>query len=180
MTTQLSSILLGQWQASPRLRGIVTDILQEILDDGIDAAGKIELMQFIPNAKGVWLDYLGKRLGIERPATSDPAQDLRFGFDEAGVPFNLAPFRGSTENDAVYPLPDAIYLRFVQARAVMVLGDGTIFSFKRAVNFIDPVADVVDNRDMTVSITTAFQDYITLADSIGALPRTAGVRIIFA
>ena len=38
----------------------------------------------------------------------------------------------------VYPLPDAVYRRFVQARAVMVLGDGTIYTFIKAIKHIIP------------------------------------------
>ena len=135
-TPTLANILIGQWQASPRIRGTVTDILQPILDDAIAAKERIELMQDIDEAEGIWLDRLGVRLGIQRPATADPALDERFGFDDAGQPFDQAPFRGSAVNDAVYPLPDAVYRRFVKARAVMVLGDGTIYTFIKAIKHI--------------------------------------------
>ena len=86
------------------MRGIVVDVLQPIIDDAIAARDAIQLMQHIDHAVGVWLDYLGTRLGIERPATTDPAQDDRFGFDMAGSPFDQAPFRGDVANDALYPL----------------------------------------------------------------------------
>ena len=78
------------------------------------------------------------------------------------------------------PLPDAIYRRFVKARAVTVLSDGTFATYVKAVRFIDPNATVVDNRDMTVTVTTALQSLLELADGIGALPRTAGVMVIYA
>ena len=128
----------------------------------------------------MWLDYLGTRLGIERPATTDPAQDDRFGFDMAGSPFDQAPFRGDVANDAVYPLPDALYRRLVKARAIMVLGDGTIYTFSRAVREIDESAAVQDQRNMTVRVVTSRRRLLELADTIGALPRTAGVLIIYA
>ena len=181
MTTPvLADILLGQWQQSPRLRGVVVDVLQPILADALAAADEIQRMQDIDQAVGVWLDYLGVRLGIERPATSDPTLDTRFGFDLAGAGFDQHPFRGDAANDAVYPLPDAIYRRFVKARAVTVLSDGTFATYVKAVRLIDPNATVVDNRDMTVTVTTALQDLLELADGIGALPRTAGVMVIYA
>ena len=179
-TPTLSAILIGQWQASPRLRGIVVDVLQPIIDDAIAARDAIQLMQHIDHAVGVWLDYLGTRLGIERPATTDPAQDDRFGFDMAGSPFDQAPFRGDVANDALYPLPDALYRRLVKARAIMVLGDGTIYTFSRAVREIDESAAVQDQRNMTVRVVTSRRRLLELADSIGALPRTAGVLIIYA
>ena len=177
--TTLTDTLLGQWQASPRFRAIVTDILQPILDNGLDVFRRIELMRDIDEAEGVWLDYLGVLVGVRRPATTDPTLDDRFGFTEAGEQFDVAPFRGSTANAAVYPLPDATFRRFVKARAIMVLGDGTIRTFTDAVHEIDGSAVVVDNRDMSVTITTAMRPLVELADNIGALPRTAGVRVIY-
>ena len=86
----------------------------------------------IDTAEGVWLDYLGTRLGLKRPATTDPALDDRFGFDMAGLGFDQAPFRGDAANDAVYPLPDAVYRKLLRARAILLLGDGTIQTFSQS------------------------------------------------
>ena len=181
MTTPvLADILIGQWRAAPRLRGVVDTVLQPILDDAVSAKQRIEVMKDVNEAIGVWLDRLGRTVGVERPATSDPAADIRFGFDLAGAGFDQHPFRGDAANDAVYPLPDAIYRRFVKARAVTVLSDGTFATYVKAVRLIDPNATVVDNRDMTVTVTTALQSLVELADGIGALPRTAGVMVIYA
>lgn len=179
MTTQLSSILLGQWQASPRLRGIITDVLQPILDDGLVAAQRIQLMLDIDEAVGIWLDRLGVRVGIRRPTTTDPTLDERFGFDMAGAPFGRAPFRGFASSDALFPLPDPVYRRLVKARTILVMGDGTEQTFSRAVRAIDPQATIIDNRDMTVTVTTTLRAIVEMADNINALPRNAGVRIIY-
>ena len=109
-----------------------------------------------------------------------PSLDTRWGFDLAGAGFDQYPFRGDAANDAVYPLPDAIYRRFVKARGLTVLSDGTFATYVKAVRFIDPNATVVDNRDMTVTVTTALQSLMELADASGVLPRTAGVMVIYA
>ena len=180
MATQLANILIGQWQAAPKLRSVVADVLQPILDDSTTAVDRFQLMRDIDDAEGVWLDYLGRIVGLKRPSTTDPTQDRRFGFEDAGEQFDTAPFRGSIANLAVYPLPDSVFRRFVKARAVMVLGDGTLQTFRKAVLEVDPRATVVDNRDMTVTVTTGLRSFMELADEINALPRTAGVRIIYA
>ena len=181
MTTPiLRNVLIGQWQFAPRMTRIAGEVLQPILDDAVSAAARIQLMQHIDEAEGVWLDRLGARVGVERPSTTDPSMDTRWGFDSAGVGWNLLPFRGSVANAAVYPLPDAVFRRFVKARAVLVLGDGTIYKFTEAVLHIDPAATILDNRDMSVSITTSLQTLLELADESGALPRTAGVMVIYA
>ena len=178
MTTQYTDVLLGQWRAVPRFRAVV-GLVQAIRDEGLAALDRLQLMLDVDEAEGVWLDYLGVRLGIRRPSTTDPTQDPRFGFDAAGVGFGQKPFRGSLASDLIFPLPDAVYRGFVKARAVTVLGNGTLQTFTRAVRHIDRNATVVDGRDMTVAVTSAVHELLELADSIGALPRTAGVRVTY-
>lgn len=180
MLEATSELVIGQWQLSPRLRAIIDTELAILNDDVVTALERLKLMQRIETAEGVWLDYLGVRLGIRRPVTSDPAQDDRFGFDMAGEGFDQAPFRGVSENDAVYPLPDVIFRKLLRARAILVLGDGTCQTFSRAVRAIDDGASVQDRRDMTVRVVTSMRRFLELADECGALPRSAGVMIEYA
>ena len=175
-----SDLLVGQWQDSPRLRAAVDAPLDTIREDVLPAFEQLRLMRDIATAEGVWLDYLGVRVGLRRPSTTDPSADLRFGFDDAGSGFDQARFRGDAVNDAVYPLPDTIFRRFVKARALLVLGDGTYQTFAKAVRVIDPGADVQDRRDMSLRIVTDQQAFLKLADTAGALPRTAGVELVYA
>ena len=177
-----SDLVIGQWFDSPRLRAAIDAPLAMAREEVIPAFERVAEMRDIDKAEGVWLDYLGVRVGLDRPATTDPAQDARFGFTGPmqSTGFDNAPFAGSEANAQVYPLPDAIFRRFIKARAVLVLGDGTIQTFGKAVRRIDPGATVQDNRDMTVRIVTDLQDFLELADRCGALPRSGGVRIIYA
>ena len=94
--------------------------------------------------------------------------------------FDQEPFRGDGANDAIYPLGDTIFRSFIRARAILVLGDGTIQTFTKAVKYIDPGAVVQDQRDMSVRVVTSVRELMELADNIGALPRTAGVKIVYA
>ena len=177
-------LLIGQWLASPRLRAhpqIFLDIINEEICPALD---KLREQLSIDTAVGVWLDYIGVRMGLPRPATSDPAQDVRFGF--AGPTqargFDLAPFKGDAVNDAVYPLPDAVYRKFIKSRAILVLSDGTAQTFGRAVREIDPGANVQDQRNMVIRVVTdaVQRPFLELADLVGALPRSAGVLIEYA
>ena len=179
MATDLPNILLSQWRASPRMRALI-DLIASDRDTALTALDFIRRMGNVNTAEGIWLDYIAARVGIQRPATTDPAVDERFGFDQAGTGFDQAPYRGVAANDAVYPLPDALFRRLVRARIVLLLGDGTIATFTRAAREIDPTASVQDNRDMTVRVVTSNQPLMELADTSGALPRTAGVRIRYA
>ena len=175
-----NDLLVGYWAGSPRLRGSIDAMLDPLRDDVLPALDRLRLMRSIDDAEGVWLDYLGVRYGLRRPSTTDPAQDDRFGFDDAGAGFDQHPFAGDAANDSVYPLPDALYRCLVRARAILDLGDGTVQTFGRAVRAIDPSATVLDNRDMTIRVLTNNEPLLTLADEIGALPRTAGVQLVYA
>ena len=179
MASTLPDVLLGQWQRSPRLRGLV-ELIQDDRDDALAALDKIREMTDLDTAEGVWLDYLGARLGVPRPSTIDPSLDERFGYDMAGTGFDQRPFRGDTANDAVYPLPDGIYRRLLRSRVVLLFGDGTVNTLARAVAELDESATVQDQRNMTVRIVTSERTLIELADMSGALPRTAGVGIVYA
>ena len=175
-----SDLLIGQWVDSPRLRAAIDAVLDAVCDGVIESFERLDLMRQIDSAEGVWLDYIGIRLGYSRPSTVDPASDQRFGFDSAGVGFDQGPFRGDVANDASFPLADEIYRDFLQARAVLVLGDGTYQTFAKAVRQIDPAAAIQDRRDMTVRIVTGRRAHLELADQTGALPRNAGVLLIYA
>ena len=115
--------------------------------------------------KASGLTPLGRKVGIwTGPPRPTPAWTNGFGFDMAGNPFDTQPFRGDPVNDAVYPLPDIIYRRFVKSRAVLVLGDGTIYTFREAIRHIDPTAAAFDQRDMTIRVVTSRRTFLELAD----------------
>ena len=174
-----SDLVIGQWAGSPKLRAVIDAVVETLRESAVPALERIKRMLDIDTAEGVWLDYIGVRLGMVRPSTTDPAIDRRFGFDDAGLGFDNVPFRGVSENDAVYPLPDVLYRKLLKARAVLLLGDGTVQTFARGVRMIDPSASVQDQRNMTVRVVTSMRSLIVLADQFGALPRTGGVDIVY-
>ena len=173
-----SNLVVGQWSDSPKLRAVIDAMLDPLRTQALPAFERLRLMTLIDQAVGVFLDYLGARVGVDRPSTNDPSMDARWGFTGPmqSKGFDTVPFKGDQVNDAVYPLGDTIFRRFVKARAVLVLGDGTEQTFTKGVRYIDPAAQVRDNRDMSITVLTDRQVFLELADTAGALPRTAGVR----
>ena len=171
-----SDLVIGQWVDSPRLRAAIEAPIDAIREEVLPAFDRLTLMRHIDTAEGVWLDYLGVRVGIRRPATTDPSADLRFGFTgpTQSRGFDTVPFSGDAANAAVYPLPDAVFRRFVRSRAVLVLGDGSVQTFAKGVRQIDPSARVRDNRDMTVSVYSDLAVFFELADAVNALPKNCG------
>ena len=171
-----SDLLIGQWAHSPTIVALVDAYVQQA--QGIrDSIDELAIGRTLAAAKGVWLDWIGDRIGLPRPHAGSPADDPRFGFDNAGFGFDTVPFRGEPINDATFPLPDAAYRRLLAARLVAVRSDATLRSIERAIRLVDPGATVQDQRDMSIRVVTEQRGLVELADASGCLPCPAGVRI---
>lgn len=180
-TSASTDLLIAQWRNADNLKALIDLFLSESADSIEAALTALRRMGQIDEAEGVWLDRLGARLGIARPYTSVGADDPRLGFQGAtdAVGFDQAPFAGDQANDAVYPLPDVVFRRLIKARAVTVLGDGTFQALVIAARLIDTTASLIDNLDMSIEIVTSERWQFQIADRIGALPRSAGVMIMY-
>ena len=132
-TPRLADLLIGQWQQSPRLVGVV-DLLQTILDAAVAAKDRFDLMRDIDAAEGVWLDYLGLLVGVSNaPACLIPRLTNALALTPLASRSTQRRFGDAAVNDAIYPLPDPIFRRMVKARAITVFSDGTIFSLSKAI-----------------------------------------------
>ena len=174
-----TDLLISQWANADRLQHVLQIYLDTSEQEIDKAVNDITDMLNIDKALGVWLDRIGIRVGIRRPYSTDPSSDERWGFDGVAQArgFDQAPFKGAPVNDAVFPLPDVVFRRVVKSRIIAILTDGTLSAFRQAALTLDSGASVVDNRDMSIVVTTAQPWVFRLADSIHALPRVAGVLI---
>lgn len=181
-----SDLLISQWRFAPKMNTLVQTNIDIVQEDVGDTLTQLERMFNVDTAEGVWLDYLGIRVGIYRPLLRVPANQSRFGWRTVSPPgspqsppysFDQASFKGDIENQNRFPMSDFIFRRLVKARGILVVSRGNFESFVRAVRLIDPDAECVDNRNMTITIATNNQDDIEVADGAGALPRPAGVLI---
>ena len=173
-------LLISQWQGAPKIQALIEVVGDIATDDLLPALQTLRLMRLIESSQGIHLDYLGRRLGVQRPSTVDRAQDPRFGFESAGQGFDQVPFAGDRANDAVFPLPDAVFRQFLRARSIALLSDGTVTALALSIRAIDPSASVSDRRNMTVRVVTTRQSLLELADESGCLARNAGIGLIFA
>ena len=176
-----ADLLISQWRNAPKIYGMTSEIVKIVQEDVLDTLEEHSRMMNIDEAEGVWIDYLAVRVGLERPLVINLGADERFGFrgPSQSMPFDTAPFRGELANFSRYPLSDTIFRRFVKARGLLDTSFGDFPSFKRATEIIDPDSRCFDNRNMTITIKTDRRTEFELADEIGALPRTAGVSIIY-
>ena len=111
-----TELLAGQWQRSERMLAAVDAPLAAIREDVLPAFDELDRMRHIDTAVGAWLDYLGTRVGLDRPSIPRDTTGERFGFEGAGAGWDRAPFHGRRNLDPLVPLPDAIFRRFIRAR----------------------------------------------------------------
>ena len=177
--SKTDDLLIGQWRDAPMVSGMVEIITQYAQTEVDKPLQELERMRTLSGAEGVWLDYLGSRLGLPRPYATEAGIDERLAFEgvEGATGFGQAPFEGAVESEQTFPLGDDLYRRFLRSRAILLLADGSFDAFCRALWMVDPGATLRDNLDMTLRINTAVRWVVELADTTGALPRSAGVAL---
>lgn len=176
-----ADLFISQWQAAPNLRaviGIWLDVLDEEIGTPLD---ELDAMRSLDTAMGVYLDYLGARLGVQRPYILSSADTLAR-FDQTGAGFDQGRFAALLALEERSPLDDTRYRAMLKARAEYdeQSGGGTLDVMTRAAQRIDSAATVVDADNMTFTITTRLTSDMQLADDVGALPRPAGVGLTIA
>lgn len=155
------------------------DIVQEYLYDVI---AQFNSLYSINEAYGIFLDYVGYRLGIfERPSL--PANLLNkasiFGLN----PFGILPFGDITES-ARLPIDDDDFRRFLKVRARSLIADCTIENmvedYKLFFDAVDDQLILVDEGDMTLDLTIITSKSLELVQSVeeaGMFYKPAGVLL---
>ena len=176
-TNANAALLLQQWRGSPRMTALAEALLGVIDQELLQPLAALERQMRFDSASGVWLDHIGARLGMPRPATLVTDFDF-FGFDASGgVGFDQGIF--ATVNLALsprVPVGDDYYRRLIRLRVETILGDGTIQSLESAARKVFPQAQYRDHGDMTFTVVgVPTEDELrTVVDSIGAWPSVSG------
>ena len=176
-------LLIQQWRRAPRMRAL-TDALLGVVDEHlIRPLADIEERLQIETADGVWLDFIGERLELPRPATN-LANFAFFGFDgSGGLGFDQGPM--ATVNEALsprVPVGDVYYRSLLQMRAEVLIADASLPRFESAASRVFPGTAYEDNGDMTATVRAAFQgsDTINLLEALnaaGSWPSPAAVSM---
>ena len=59
-----SDLVIGQWADSDLLRSAIDAPIDALKEEVLTAFEQLQLMRHIDTAEGVWLDFLGRRVGI--------------------------------------------------------------------------------------------------------------------
>jgi hypothetical protein len=130
------------------LQDLLIQILTIMQAQFLDILAQYTDKYSIDTADGVWLDYVGYRLGVfNRPSYENPGE--YFGFDDTGTGFDQAPF----ENLALLiPIDDDYFRAFLKARAQQLITDCSLESIRNALLLFFEEVFIIDNYDMTMSV----------------------------
>lgn len=180
----IEELRVSQWDGAPRLQALIRGLLGLVADTLGEPLEVLETQIRYTTANGVWLDRAGARIGCARPSVLDDSVD-RFGFGEAGVGWNQAPFSSVQPHlTSRNPLGDEFYRCYVEFCSHAILGDGSRPSLEAALRCTFPNARVQDNADGTVTVHNVADDprpqLATLATPFieGAMP--AGISVTLA
>ena len=178
-----AGLLLQQWQQAPRMRALV-DALQGVVDDHlVKPLEEMEERLRIDVAEGVWLDFIGERLMLPRPATMTTDYAF-FGFQgSGGVGFDQGPLATVVEALSFrVPVGDVFYRRLLRMRAEVLLTDGSVPALEAVASKVFPRAEYVDHGDMSVTVRNPFRDradwnLLDTLNAVGGWPSPSGVSL---
>ena len=178
-----AELLVQQWRRAPRMKALVEAVLGVVHDHLVEPLTDIEGRVRIETADGVWLDYIGERLELPRPATN-LANFAFFGFDgSGGVGFDQGPM--ATVNEALsprVPVGDVYYRSLLHMRAEALLADASLPQLESAASRVFPGTHYEDHGDMTVTVRCRYrsrddQKVLAALDAVGGLPSPVGVSL---
>ena len=174
------SLLLSQYQENVPFIGLMRGKLELIREQLSDPLARIETFAGFDKAIGVYVDYIGERLGLPRPAIVGSAADYPvFGFSGSdGVGFGQG--RLTSANPLVgprVPQGDSEYKRLLLLKAGGMFCDMTIPGMNAAVRLAFTSAYYRDGAG-AITLYTRESDQVTdLATLLELWPRPVGVGL---
>ena len=173
-------LLIQQWRDTPRMQALTEALLDVVDEHLVQPLAVMEDHTRMDTAEGAWLDYIGERLGIARPATN-LTDYAAFGFDgSGGVGFDQGPFATVVEAlSPRVPVGDEYYRVVLRMRSRALLADGSVPSLEGVVQQDFPEASYQDGGDMTATlhITDTRTQLLALLSAIDAWPKPSGVAL---
>ena len=174
------ALLLSQWRESTKMAALTRELVGVVHRRLVEPLQTLEDMRNIDLAEGVWLDYIGERLGFPRPYVSTPGVEYFDLAPSSGVGFDQAPFR-STLVDVfnLTPVVDGVYRDCLRVWAGNLLHDGTIPVMNQAVRRVFPAAYYTDGLDGTLTLTIATTLTVSkqVMTDFDVYPRPAGIAL---
>ena len=175
-----AELLIQQWRRVPRMQALMEALLGVVDDHLVKPLAEMERMTRIETAEGVWLDYIGERLEMPRPAT-DLGNFSFFGFHgSGGVGFDQGPFATVIESlSPRVPVGDGYYRVVLRMRSAALLADASVPGLEGVVRQDFPEASYQDGGDMmaTLHVTDTRTQLLAVLSAIDAWPKPGGVAL---
>ena len=182
-TDSALSLLIDQWQESPRMQelqrgkfGLIRELLIEPLE-------RIERYINIDHAVGRFLDDIGERLGLQRPSIPGSLVGYpAFGFrDSDGVTFSQGRFQSA--NPLIgprVPLGDGDYRKLLLVRAGAITSPTTIPRMNETVRRGFPAAYYTDGDGIITLTVGESSTLVSMVTDLEIWPRPVGVELMVA
>ena len=178
-----TELLIQQWRRAPRMRALTKALLGVVEDHLVKPLTDLESRLQIESADGFWLDWIGERFGLERPATDKRAFDT-FGFDgSGGVGFDQGLLNTVTPAlSPRVPVGDEFYRSLLLMWAEVLLADASVPQLESAANRVFPDTQYWDNGDMTATVRVRYRsredrNILDALDASGGWPSPASVSL---
>ena len=154
--TDNQDLLIEQWKLAPRFNALLDGITSLMQRQMVDPLCDIHDQRVIDNADGVFLDYIGQRLGLPRAyylqGTAVDPSDF-FGYEGVGESFDQAPFRPAQDfivPEGSEPQSDGEYREDLRVRGCLInlgasvddLNTATASMVSGSVTFLDTPAGI--------------------------------------
>jgi hypothetical protein len=197
LITYYQNLLIIQYYTKPRARATIAELVEQVLADQI--IQKVADAYDIDTAVGVQLDVLAEYRGLSRSypgviveksdwslvSYTDPDPDSYLGWAEYADSDPTWYWRTyADEVPPTYKLTDEELRQLIKYKADVDASDYSMKSIDLILKkYFDDYVLLTDNRDMTIKYTHNPSDpghLFYIVNSIGALPKPAGVRVIVA
>jgi hypothetical protein len=177
--------ILSQYANSP----VITQLISNF-NDCIDPSANIDafynLLWNVDTAVGYGLDVWGRIVGLENGRLLKiPAEEIKFGFDEAGAasaaPFGQGVFYNGANVTENFLLPDDAFRTLILVKALSNISDGSIPSTNRLLQNLFAGRGRCYVTDLfNMHMRYVFEFFLTpvemaIMTQSGALPRPTGV-----
>ena len=180
-------LLIQQYKNSPKFLALINGFFDVLQTEFVNPLSTLSNYTNPDNAEGIWLDYLGLRLGLYRPTILDTSINY-FGFDtndssDNNVGFDQGPFGTAIrELEIREPIGDEYYRSFLKARAMFLRSRATREDIENILDILFNGGGHISTEnsfDITLTVDEDRLQYVNIVKDFDEklIPRPVGVNL---
>ena len=176
-----ADLLISQYRSAERLKAFIRGQLGILQTDIVRPMYDLEYERNVDFAVGVWLDYIGVRLGFSRPnRLLSGVRFFGFGMGADRGTFGEVPFFSRrAELEGLTPIDDVWYWSLLRGRALSLRLGTSVLDLEDicAVTFAGGGYVIEGNRSCVVYVKDNREGFVDVAIASGVIPKPAGVSM---